>query len=293
MKTVRLVLVVFTLCASEAQAEVTLPPLLQDVGFDQMLDQQVPLDLTFQDESGKSVQLSAYFHGQPVILVLAYYRCPMLCNLVLNGLTQAMRDLPFDVGEEFEVVTVSFDPRETPQLAAAKKETYVSRYGRPSAESGWHFLTGRQEAIDPLCRAVGFRYQYDAKRDEFAHASGIVVLTPGGNVSRYFYDVKYSPRDVRLGLVEASHNRIGSPVDQVLLFCFHYDPAEGKYGAAVMRLVRVGGLVTLILVLAGLWWLFRSRPQSRPALCAGGDHVERSPREPTQVGAASAENRLI
>ncbi len=218
-----------------AHAQATLPPLLQNVGFDQRLNEQVPLDLAFRDEQGRDVELADYFHGKPVILVLAYYRCPMLCNLVLNGLTQTMRDISFDAGREFEVVTVSFDPRETPELAAAKKKTYVDRYGRSGAENGWHFLTGQQESIEPLAHAVGFRYKYDAFRDEFAHASGIVILTPGGKVSRYFYDIKYSPRDVRLGLVEASENKIGSPIDQVLLFCFHYDPAEGKYGAAIMR----------------------------------------------------------
>jgi protein SCO1 len=239
------------------RAENTLPPLLRDVGFDQRLNAQVPLNLEFQDEAGSPVTLGDYFGDKPVILVLAYYRCPMLCNLVLNGLTRALRDVPFDAGSEFEVVTVSFDPRETPALAAAKKETYVARYGRAAAAAGWHFLTGEQAAIDALTKAVGFRYVYDKERDEFAHASGIVVLTPGGRVSRYFYDVKYSPRDLRWGLVEASNNQIGSAIDQVLLFCFHYDPAEGKYGAAVMTFVRIGGVLTLVSLVGGLWLLSR------------------------------------
>jgi len=254
-------------CAPLAvKADSALPRLVRDVGFDQRLDAQVPLDLEFRDESGAPVMLGQYFGERPVILVLAYYRCPMLCNLVLNGLTQALRDISFDAGREFEVVAVSFDPRETPELAAAKKRTYATRYGRPGGEAGWHFLTGKQPAIDALTKAVGFRYAYDSPSDEFAHASGIVVLTPRGRVSRYFYDIRYEPRDVRLGLVEASQGRIGSPIDQVLLFCFHYDPAEGKYGAAVMRFVRLGGVLTLLCVASGLWWLFRSgRPDKAAA----------------------------
>jgi protein SCO1/2 len=252
-----------------ARAESTLPRALQDVAFDQKLDSQVPLELTFRDELGQSTTLKECVNGKPTILVLAYYRCPMLCNLVLNGLTQALRDISFDIGNEFEVVTVSFDARETAELAAAKRETYMNRYGRLSA-SGWHFLTGNQPSIDALAGSVGFRYRYDPARDEFAHASGIVLLTPNGKVSRYFYDVKFSPRDLRLGLVEASHNQIGSPVDQILLFCFHYDPTEGKYGATVMRLVRLGGGLTMLVVVAGLWLLARSNTkQGIPAAQLG------------------------
>ena len=202
---------------------------MQKVGFDQRLNEQVPLDLEFTDEAGQPVKLGDYFGDKPVILVLAYYRCPMLCTLVLNGLAQGMMDVPFDVGKEFQVVTVSFDPRETPELAAAKKKTYIERYGRPGAAAGWHFLTGSAASIKKLTRAVGFRYAYDARLDQFAHASGIMVLTPAGKISRYFYDVKYSGRDLRLGLVEASENKIGSPVDQILLYCFHYDPTEGSH----------------------------------------------------------------
>ncbi len=236
------------LAAPAARADDRLPPSLQGVGFDQRLNEQVPLDAEFRDEAGQTVKLGDYFGDKPVILVLAYYRCPMLCTQVLNGLVRALLDVPLDVGRDFNVVTVSFDPRETPELAAAKKKTYLERYGRPGAEEGWHFLTGEQEPITRLTQAVGFRYRYDARNDQFAHASGIMVLTPSGKIARYFYDISYSPRDLRLGLVEASQGRIGSATDQVLLFCFHYDPAEGKYGAAVMNIVRAGGVLTVLAI---------------------------------------------
>jgi protein SCO1/2 len=254
------------LVADGGRAAAQLPPSLQGVGFDQRLDAQVPLDLEFRDETGQAVKLGDYFGDKPVILVLAYYRCPMLCTQVLNGLVRAMLDMPLDAGKDFNVVTVSFDPRETPELAAAKKKTYLERYGRPGAESGWHFLTGEQAAIDRLTTAVGFRYRYDAKNDQFAHASGIMVLTPGGRLSRYFYDISFSPRDVRLGLVEASQGKIGSAVDKVLLFCFHYDPNEGKYGAVVMNFIRAGGVVTILSIgslFAVLWR--QDRRKSRAA----------------------------
>src|SRR5947209_1461987 len=187
------------LAVPAAHAQPALPPALRDVGFDQRLDEQVPLDLEFRDEWGRSVRLGDYFTDKPVILVLAYYRCPMLCTEVLNGLARGLLDVSFDIGKEFQVVTVSFDPREQPELAAAKKRTYLERYGRPGAEAGWHFLTGDQDAIDRLTKAVGFRYSYDATNDQFRHAAGVVVLTPTGKISRYFYDVKYSSRDLRLG----------------------------------------------------------------------------------------------
>ena len=235
-----------TMCALSASAQQGLPPQLQNVGFDQRLNEQVPLDLPFKDEQGNDVKLGQYFHGKPVIMVLAYYRCPMLCTLVLNGLAQGMLDMNFNVGREFEVVTVSFDPRETPDLAAEKKATYITRYGRPDAAAGWHFLTGKESSIRKLTQAVGFRYRYDPVTDQYAHATGIMVLTPTGKISRYFYDVRYSGRDLRLALVEASANKIGSPVDQVLLFCFHYDPTAGKYSLAIINMVRLGGVLTVI-----------------------------------------------
>lgn len=232
------------------------PPALRGVGFDQKLDAQVPTDLEFRDETGRPVRLGDYFRDRPVILVLAYYRCPMLCNEVLNGLVRAMLDLTLDVGRDFDVLTVSFDAREKPELAAAKKKTYLERYGRPGAEAGWHFLTGEEESIRRLTEAVGFHFTYDERNDQFAHASGILVLTPQGKVSRYFFDIRYSPRDLRLGLVEASANRIGSPVEKILLFCFHYDPAEGRYGPTVMAFVRAGGVLTVVALGAflGIMW---------------------------------------
>ena len=237
------------------------PAQLKSVGFDQRLDEQVPLDLVFSDETGKSVKLGDYFGHKPVILVLAYYRCPMLCTLVLNGLVQGMRDMPFTAGRDYRVVTVSFDPRETPALAAAKKKNYVGRYGRPGAAEAWHFLTGKAESIRRLTRAVGFRYVYDALQDQYIHTSGIMILTPSGRISRYFYDIHYPGRDLRLGLVEASAGRIGSPVDQVLLYCFHYDPAIGKYSASVLNFVRLGGALTIVGLIAMVWYLLQREPR--------------------------------
>lgn len=245
-------------------------PLLEDVGFDQKLDAQVPLDLAFTDETGRQVHLGDYFGEKPVILVLAYYQCPRLCNLVLNGLVQGMLETPFTVGDEFNVVTVSFDPRETWRLAAAKKRSYVQRYGRPGVEQGWHFLTGREAEIKRLARSVGFRYKYDPSRDQYIHASGIMILTPQGRVSRYFYDVKYPGRDLRLGLVEASQNKIGSPVDQILLYCFHYDPAVGKYSARIMMFVRIGGVLTLLAVGGMFWFLWRGSKRRESRLLDDG-----------------------
>ncbi len=232
--------------AARAEDKSHLPPVLREVRFDQRLNEQVPLDLTFRDETGKAVRLGDYFGSKPVILVLAYYRCPQLCTRVLNGLVQALMHIPFDVGKEFNVLTVSFDPREKPELAAAKKKTYLERYGRAGAGQGWHFLTGDEPAIRRLTDAVGFHYTYDAKNDQFAHASGIMVLTPAGRIARYFYDISYSPRDLRLGLIEASANRIATPGDQILLFCFHYDPLEGKYGPAIINFIRLGGVLTVL-----------------------------------------------
>ncbi len=263
-----IILVLLTgLLASPARAEVRLPRSLDGVGFDQRLNEQVPLELAFRDEIGQTIRLGDYFGERPVIVVLAYYRCPMLCTQVLNGLVQALLDVPLELGKDFSVVTVSFDPRETPELAAAKKKTYLERYGRPGAEGNWHFLTGEQDAITRLTEAVGFHYRYDAVNDQFAHASGIMVLTPAGKIARYFYDISYSARDLRLGLVEASEGRIGSPTDQVLLFCFHYDPNEGKYGAAVMNFVRLGGVLT-VLAIIGLVVVLR-RQERRRARAAG------------------------
>jgi len=265
-------------------AQPALPPAIRDVGWDQKLDAPVPVDLAFRDETGQTVRLRDYFDGKPVILVLAYYRCPMLCNQVLNGLVQSMLDLPFDAGKEFSVVTVSFDPREQPELAAAKKQHYMERYGRSGAEHGWHFLTGEEANIKQLADAVGFRYRYDAKNDQFAHASGIMLLTPEGRVSRYFFDVRFPARDLRLGLVEASQNRIGSAADQILLYCFHYDPADGKYGPAILNFVRAGGVLTMAAIGVFMYYLWRGERQ-RPQQTTESEKLPKSPKTSEVSGA--------
>jgi len=236
----------FNYGAGLAHAQPSLPPSLRGVGFDQRVNEQVPLDLAFHDEAGRQVHLADYFHGKPVILILAWYRCPMLCTEVLNGVTRSMLDMSLTAGKDFQVITVSFDPREGPELAASKKKTYLERYGRPGADAGWHFLTGDEKSINALTDAVGFRYSYDEYNQQFAHASGIMVVTPTGKLYRYFLDIKYPARDLQLSLVQASDNKVGSVFDQALLFCFHYDPAQGKYGPAIMNLVRLGGVLTVL-----------------------------------------------
>lgn len=221
-----------------------------DIRFDQELDNQIPLDLNFRDETGQTVRLGDYFKGKPVILALVYYDCPMLCNQVLNGLTHSLKALSFNAGKEFEVIVVSFNPRESYELASAKKETYLKDYGRPGASAGWHFLTGDPQPINELTGAVGFRYVYDPALNQYAHASGIMVLTPQGRLSRYFYGIEYAPRDLRLGLIEAAQNKIGTMADQLMLLCYQYDPTTGKYSASVIRALRVGGVLTVLFVVA-------------------------------------------
>ena len=222
------------------------PGLLSKIGIDQRLHQKVPLDLEFVDETGRTVKLGDYMGKRPVLLALVYYECPMLCTQVLNGVTGALKVLNFDVGKEFDVVAVSINPREGPGLAASKKQAYVERYGRPQTADGWHFLTGREENIRALATAVGFRYEYDEEIKQYAHGAGIELLTPKGVIARYFYGIEYSPRDLRFGIIEASEERIGSPIDSVLLACYHYDPATGKYGAAAIKMVRIGAVATMI-----------------------------------------------
>jgi len=224
------------------------PQILQQVGIDQKLNTQLPLDLTFRDESGKTVRLGDYFGSKPVIVSLVYYRCPMLCEQVLNGMTAALNVLKFDVGKEFNIVTVSIDPTETPEMAAKKKEVFLHRYQRPTAAQGWAYLTGDQANIARLAKAVGFRYVYDERTKQYAHASGIVVATPQGRLAQYYYGIEYSPKDLRLGLIEASQNKIGTVVDQLLLYCYHYDPETGHYGAIAMRIMRIGGALTVLLL---------------------------------------------
>ena len=260
-----------------ASADPALPPILKKVGFDQRLNETIPLETVFRDEDGREVKLGEYFGAQPVVLVMAYYRCPMLCTQVLNGLVEGLRESRLTMGQDFRVVTVSFDPSDSPKMAVAKKANYIRAYADPKAAADWHFLTGTQPSIDRLAQAIGFRYAYDAASDQYAHAAGIVVLTPSGRISRYFYDVHYSGRDLRLGLVEASQNRIGTAIDQVMLFCFHYDPTAGRYGAAIMNFVRAGGVLTMLGL--GLFFVLlrRGERRRRPILAAapgGRSHGE-------------------
>jgi protein SCO1 len=233
------------------------PPGLKHVGIEQHLNQQIPPNLPFRDESGKPVELADYFGRKPLILNLVYYRCPMLCGEVLNGLESALRILKFDVGREFDVLTVSFDPRETPAMAADKKAELLKRYGRPGAAAGWHFLTGTQAAIDALTQSAGFEYEYDSQTQQFAHATAILVLTPQGRIAQYYYGVEFAPRDLRLGLVQASENKIGSVADQVLLYCYHYDPDQGKYGAVISRILKLAAAATIVLLGTFLITMFR------------------------------------
>jgi protein SCO1/2 len=235
----------------------TRPPLLQNVGIEQHLDAQVPPDLSFRDEAGKTVRLGDYFGRKPLILNLVYYNCTMLCGEALAGLASAMRLVKFDLGNEFDVITVSFDPRETPEMAAAKKIDYVKRYGRANAAAGWHFLTGPADSINALTKAVGFQYQYDPKTNQYAHATAIMVLTPQGRISRYFYGVDFPPKDLRMGLVEASQGKIGNAVDAVLLYCYHYNPETGKYGAMVANILRLAAGTTVLFLGGFLFILWR------------------------------------
>ncbi len=226
-----------------------LPEALKTIGIEQKLGGQMPLDTELKDEDGKAVKLGSYFNtGRPVIIAFVYYECPMLCNQVLNGLTGAMKGINLDAGKDFDVVAISFDARENEKgdLAKNKKASYVERYGRQGAEKGWHFLTGTQESIDKTTSAAGFSYKWDEKSGQFAHAAGIMVATPEGKLSRYFYGIDYAPKDLKFGLMDSTANKIGNPAEQLLLYCFHYDPATGKYGLAILRVMRLGGILTLL-----------------------------------------------
>jgi protein SCO1/2 len=236
----------------------TMPPALQNVGFEPQLNAQMPLDLSFRDESGRSVQLREYFGQKPVVLAFVYYGCPMLCNQVQQGVVGALRMLSFNPGRDYEVVFISFDSRETPEMAAEKKKAALAHFRRPETDSGWHFLTGSQESIDAATHAANFRYNFSAKTNLFAHASGVMVLTPDGRISRYFYGVEYPGRDMRLGLVEASAGKIGTPIDHVLLFCYQYDPTAATYSAAILKIIRLGGVLTILCIVGGIL-IFRRR----------------------------------
>jgi protein SCO1/2 len=249
------------------------PPILREVSLRQKLDSPVPLDLQFRDESGQAVTLANCTAGKTTILVLAYFRCPKLCTQVLNDLVKGLRGVPWNIGAEFNVVTVSFDDRETPELAAAKKKAYVEDYGRPGAEKGWHFLTGQQQPILRLANAVGFQFRYDPKFDQFAHPSCIMILTPEGRVARYFLGLGYQALDLRLGLVEASEHRIGTPVvDSVMLYCFRYDPETGKYTATALNAVRAAGALTVVVLVSVLFVAWRREwRKNKPGAPATGE----------------------
>jgi protein SCO1/2 len=240
------------------------PELLRDVGLDQRLGESIPLDLTFRDEHGQSVTLRQFFGQKPVILTLVYYECPMLCTEVLNGLLRSAKELPLDLGKDFTIVTVSIDPSERPILANVKHELYTGLYGRPGGSQGWHFLIGDEPQIKALAQAVGFRYAYDSASGQFAHPSGIMVLTPQGKLARYFYGISYPSRDLRLGLVEASHEKIGSPIDQILLYCYHYDATTGKYGLLISRVIQAAGALTVLLLGFVIAILFRREHYKLP-----------------------------
>ncbi len=254
---------------ASARNSKVLPRQLQNVGIDQELNHQIPLDLVFRDETGKTVRLGDYFGKKPVILSLVYFNCPQLCPMVEQGLVESLRQLRFSIGDQFNVVTVSFDPKDTPFEAYAKRAVYLSMYNRKGAAAGWHFLTGDEASIAALTQAVGFHYKYDPQTGMYSHATAIMVLTPQGKLARYFYGIRYPSGQVRLALVEASHDKIGSPVDAILLFCSRYDPATGKYSLIISRVLFIASLVTVILLGGMLFILFRSgRRHEAPPLVA-------------------------
>jgi protein SCO1/2 len=238
------------------------PGILGKIGIDQRLNEQVPLDLPFVDENGRDVKLGDYFGSRPVVLAMVYYECPMLCTQVLNGVVSSLGVIKFNAGKEFDVIAVSINPKEGPGLASQKKQAYVDRYKRPGTEQGFHFLTGKQESITKLAQAVGFRYEYDEETGQYAHGAGIEVLTPKGVISRYFYGIDFSPRDLQFGLMDAAEQRIGSRIDSALLLCYHYDPSTGKYGVIAIDAIRIGGVAT---VLAFFTFLFVSLRRERAA----------------------------
>jgi protein SCO1/2 len=238
--------VLATLIAVRATAQGERPAPLREVGFDQRLGESLPLDIHLRDEDGREVVLRDLFRGRPVVLSLVYYECPMLCTFSLNGLVSALRVLSLEPGRDFDLVTVSFDPRETPAQARVRKATYLKRYGKPAAAGAWHFLTGDRAELERLTRAVGFRYAWDEETKQFAHAAGVVVITPQGVISRYLYGIEYAPKDLRLGLIESAAGRLGTPVDSFLLACYRYDPVHGRYGAYAMGLVRLAAIATVL-----------------------------------------------
>ncbi len=238
------------------------PPQLADVTFKQRLNEKMPLDIMFKDETGRDVALGDYFGERPVVLAFVYYSCPMLCTQVMNGISSALTALPFKPGQDFDVVLVSFDPRDTPAIAAEKKRTHLEYWSSEQAGGAWHFLTGDEASIRRATSAAGFSYRWDEPTGQFAHVSGVLVVTPDGRLSRYFYGVEYSPKELRLALVESGEGRVGSVIDELLLFCYHYDPESGRYGVIVMNLIRLGGVLTLIAM--GSFMLLMRRRDARP-----------------------------
>jgi protein SCO1/2 len=239
------------------------PPQFKDVTFAQRLNQQLPLDASFKDESGRTVRLGEYFGSKPIVLAFVYYQCPMLCSQTLNGISSALKVVPFTVGKDFDVVIISFDPRDTPESANAKKQAHLLHWSVGDTADGWHFLTGDEATIRQVTSAAGFTYQWDETSGQYAHVSGLLTVTPDGRLARYFYGVEYSPKELRLALVETGQGRIGSPIEELLLYCFQYDPTSGRYGVVVMNLVRLGGLLTVALV-AGFVLVMRRRDTRPP-----------------------------
>jgi protein SCO1/2 len=245
------------------------PPILREVSIAQRLNESIPPEITFRDENGKVVHLGDYFGTKPIVLSLVYFDCPALCTEVLNGELRTMKAITLDLGKDFDAITVSFEPKDTPERAKAKRDVYAGQYGRPGARENWHFLTGDQPSIDALTQAVGFHYAYDSASRQYAHAAAILVLTPHGRIARYFYGVQYPGRDVRLGLVEASEGKIGTPTDHALLYCYQYDPATGKYGLIVMNVVRAAGVLTVLVLGIFMFVMFRrerNHPSGPPAV---------------------------
>ena len=261
--TAALLLAASSLCAqavpsNTGTASSSMPSVLQNVGFEPQLNAQMPLDLPFKDETGRTVQLGEYFGKKPVVLAFVYYGCPMLCNQVEHGVVGSLRMLTFNPGRDYEVVFISFDDRETPELAAEKKKSTLAYFHRPDTNSGWHFLTGSKESIASATHAANFRFNYLEKAGLFAHASGVMILTPAGHISRYFYGVEYPGRDMRLGLVDASAGKIGNPIDHLLLFCYQYDPTNATYSASILKIIRLGGILTILAIVTGIL-IFRRR----------------------------------
>jgi protein SCO1 len=249
---------------NEAGTSNGLPPALEKAGIEQKLNEQLPVDAVFKDENGKEVRLGDYFGKRPVILAFVYYECPMLCNEVLNGLTGSLKSLSFDAGKEFDVVAISFDARENdkPDLAKNKKASYMKRYERPGTENGWHFLTGTQSEIEKVTKAAGFNFYWDAKSEQFAHAGGMMITTPEGKLARYIYGIDYAPKDIKFGVMESAESKIGNPAEQLMLYCYHYDPSTGKYGLSILKVMRLGGIVTLI-ALGAMFFFFWRRNKAK------------------------------